>query len=843
MTQCDRGSGSGWTATHRALAAAVAAGLGLPADVPPGPVDWTWFEQLLRRHRVAPLVHRGGLARLGAPADLVARVGDQARDAAVRALAQLGLLTELLGGLRAAGIDVLVLKGLPLAQAGYGDPAVRDPGDIDLLVPPGQVAATAELLIGLGLEVASWPNGPAPTLIRPALAWAAELPALSEISFTGAGTRIDLHWRLFENRALFPVRPAWLTRPALVQVGPVSVPVLPPDQLWPYLAVHGTKHAWRRLKWLADVPALAGWRPVGPTAGAPAGPPPDAAGPPDADPRSGRDAGRYRDAAGLADADPWSGRDAGRYRDAAGLAAASLAAPQSGRRADRYRDAAGPAAADPAAPGRRADRYRDPAAGPADSRPGRRADWYRDPAIDLADPRPGPAPHRDAAVRPAGWPVGAWPGARAGGPAESGAERSVATALLVAEAVFGPFLPVEQRRWADGVPGTAVLRRRALAALGASADPDESIGPRQLAGHLHARLALRPDSGFRREEARNWLILAGRAQLVPDPPARVLLAGPARWTARHAHPPGAGRAWRRGPSGLQLPGRSAGDGDRRFWSGAGGPAPDPPADRQPLRAAAGWPVRAGAAGRRVRSRLGWALLDRRWGRWLVRHAAGVYRRTDRLAGLARLGAGRRGLLLEAVLELARASVELVLLPSDRIVPRLGERAGAVEPAVGLEQSRMAARTGSAVAAAARRLPWRPTCLRQAVAAGRMLRRRGVASRIHLGVATGVVTGGATGGTNGAATGGVAGRAGAGVTGGPTALTAHAWLTVGGRTVLGGGPVDQFTPVAAFAAGAATPARRAGPGGPGGPAGSAGSAGSGGGGGGGPGGGAAAGCGG
>jgi hypothetical protein len=241
------------------------------------------------------------------------------------------------------------------------------------------------------------------------------------------------------------------------------------------------------------------------------------------------------------------------------------------------------------------------------------------------------------------------------------------------------------------------------------------------------------------------------------------------------------------------------------------------------------------------------LLDRRWGRWLVRHAAGVYRRTDRLAGLARLGAGRRGLLLEAALELARASVELVLLPSDRIVPRLGERAGAVEPAVGLEQSRVAARTGSAVAAAARRLPWRPTCLRQAVAAGRMLRRRGVASRIHLGVATSGSTSGSTGGAIGAAasvpSGGAASGAASGatgvatggaasgaveVTGGPTALTAHAWLTVGGRTVLGGGAVDQFTQVAAFAAGSSAVARRAGPAGPASPAGSGGAGGSGGG---------------
>ncbi|MEN3357650.1 MAG: hypothetical protein V7637_1632 [Mycobacteriales bacterium] len=578
MTLGDQNGGAGWTATHRVLVAAVWAGLGLPPVAPPparpvaaaarrGPVDWDLFERLVGRHRVLPLVHRGGLAGLGAPDDLVARVGVRARAAAVRALAQLDLVTELVGLLRAAGIDVLVLKGLPLAQAGYGDLAARDPGDIDLLIDPAQVAAATRLLVGRGLAVQTWPKGPPPALIEPALRRAADLPALGEISFTGEGTRIDLHWRLFANPALFPMRPAWLTEPAEVLVGPVRLPVLPADQRWPYLAVHGTEHGWRRLKWLADVPAVA--------------------------------------------------------RTAAG-----------------------------AAPDRRAD-------------------------------------------------------------------RSVATGLLVAEAVFGPFLPADRRAWAARVPGTAVLRRRSLAALAGGADPDESVGPRQLGSHLQAKLALRPGIAYRRAEARNWLIRAGRAQLVPDPPAAALLAGPVRWAARHAA----------GPAG---------------------------------RAGMGW------AG------IGWALLDRRWGRWLLRHGARAYRRGLRVAGLARLGAGRRRLLLEAVLELIRASVELVLLPSDRIVPRLGERAGAVEPPAGLEQCRAAVRIGSAVAVAARRLPWRPTCLRQAVAAGRMLRRRGIRGQIHLGVATE-----------------------------PGALSAHAWVTVGGRTVLGGRGAGRYTPVAAFAAGRST----------------------------------------
>lgn len=44
-------------------------------------------------------------------------------------------LRPLLAGLRTAGIPVIVLKGAYLAEAVYGDIALRPMGDVDLLVP------------------------------------------------------------------------------------------------------------------------------------------------------------------------------------------------------------------------------------------------------------------------------------------------------------------------------------------------------------------------------------------------------------------------------------------------------------------------------------------------------------------------------------------------------------------------------------------------------------------------------------------------------------------------------------------------------------------------------------
>jgi hypothetical protein len=124
--------------------------------------------------------------------------------------------------------------------------------------------------------------------------------------------------------------------------------------------------------------------------------------------------------------------------------------------------------------------------------------------------------------------------------------------------------------------------------------------------------------------------------------------------------------------------------------------------------------------------------------------------------------------LEATAELTRASLEIWLLPRERTVRLLGrvQPAGA-EKRARADELREATRVGETAALVARRLPWRPTCLRQALAVQRMLRRRGIPNRLHLGVAS------------------------------PSEATAHAWVTVDGQAVVGGRGVERFVPLAAF----------------------------------------------
>jgi Transglutaminase-like superfamily len=136
--------------------------------------------------------------------------------------------------------------------------------------------------------------------------------------------------------------------------------------------------------------------------------------------------------------------------------------------------------------------------------------------------------------------------------------------------------------------------------------------------------------------------------------------------------------------------------------------------------------------------------------------------------LARLRRVDRRLALEAIWELARATLEIRFTASRDTVRLLGliDRDGD-EPAVPIPQLREARRVGNMVERAARHLPWHPTCLRQALAVKRMLRRRGIPCRLHLGVES--------------ASEGVA----------------HAWVTVDDRPVVGRRGHERFVPLAAF----------------------------------------------
>jgi hypothetical protein len=244
------------------VCAAVATACGVsPPQWTAGAVDWPELVRLIDRHRVAPLVQRSGwLAEAAAPADVRAAVQDRVRAGALASLRLLALQREVLEVLGAEGVDVVLLKGAVLALDAHGESTARAPGDLDVLVRPESVSPAIAALRSAGLR---WYGSNAPddadgAPVEPeTLDLLPRLPMLRHAMLHRDGLSVEVHWRLFPNPRLMPVDPDWLAHPRHVAIQGADVPTLPLTSEWLYVLVHGSNHGWARMKWLADVPALA----------------------------------------------------------------------------------------------------------------------------------------------------------------------------------------------------------------------------------------------------------------------------------------------------------------------------------------------------------------------------------------------------------------------------------------------------------------------------------------------------------------------------------------------------------------------------------------------------------
>lgn len=109
------------------------------ADAPAGP-ELAILDRLVRRHMLAPLAYRAGLARFHR---------DYVASALLAELRAHGL-REAGDALAAEGIPAAVIKGAAYLGRIYEDPAERPMSDVDLLVPPALHARAERVLRRLG---------------------------------------------------------------------------------------------------------------------------------------------------------------------------------------------------------------------------------------------------------------------------------------------------------------------------------------------------------------------------------------------------------------------------------------------------------------------------------------------------------------------------------------------------------------------------------------------------------------------------------------------------------------------------------------------------------------------
>jgi hypothetical protein len=186
---------------------------------------------------MVPLLHHHA-AMLQPPARAMHRLEREYASVVRHSLSLTATLVDVLGALRAVGVGATPFKGPTLAVTAYGNVALRQFDNLDVLVHRADLPAAERELTQRGYRPA--PGGEA----RHARAWARGDVTL--VLHCGLAS----HWVGTRGVAGLWVR----RRP--VELGEARVPAPSPEDHLVLLTLHAAQRMWGRLGWLADVAAL-----------------------------------------------------------------------------------------------------------------------------------------------------------------------------------------------------------------------------------------------------------------------------------------------------------------------------------------------------------------------------------------------------------------------------------------------------------------------------------------------------------------------------------------------------------------------------------------------------------
>jgi len=212
------------------------------------PIRWKLLFDLADRHGTRPLLHQALVdVEEVVPAEEMSALQQSYQTNLHKALFLSRELIRIVDRLSAAGIEVMPYKGLALAEVVYGDIALRQSGDIDLLIHPQDFPRIRDAVCQLGYT---------PHLNLSPAEERAYLQSGYECSFDGeAGPNLlEVQWAIqprfyaidFDMDGVF-------RRAAAVTIAGHAMKTPSSEDLLLILAAHAAKHEWGRLVWLCDI--------------------------------------------------------------------------------------------------------------------------------------------------------------------------------------------------------------------------------------------------------------------------------------------------------------------------------------------------------------------------------------------------------------------------------------------------------------------------------------------------------------------------------------------------------------------------------------------------------------
>ena len=222
-------------------------------------IDWSSFLNLVDRHSVDLLVYHNihnyateqTLNHASVPPDVRLTLKNRSDKRKVKTLTLTAELTHLSKLFAEHGIFMLSFKGPLLSQHLFGNLALRNAGDLDLLVKPEELEQAEQLLQKNGYQQLL------PDFTLTPRQRKAYLKTNQHVSYYHPQSlkRIEIHWRLHANRYLLPETylQQMMTRTQQLPLGGTQITTLSDEDMFLYLCLHGAHHGWSHLKWLCDI--------------------------------------------------------------------------------------------------------------------------------------------------------------------------------------------------------------------------------------------------------------------------------------------------------------------------------------------------------------------------------------------------------------------------------------------------------------------------------------------------------------------------------------------------------------------------------------------------------------
>jgi hypothetical protein len=213
-------------------------------------LDWERVFKYAYLHNVLPLIYE----RLNALGAEQARPDEMSRLKVLyltgfkRNLRLAQKLEEVVQLLSSQGIESLVFKGPALALQAYGNLSLRSFEDLDILLRQEDIPRLYDLLTQSGYTPMSQMDGAEQ-------AW--WMRSTSHLVFMHHGDLMEFHWMPMEKGFIYPIQTAHFWQdlhsfPLFEQ----EVQTLSAENNLILLCLHGSKHEWYQLKWIADLAYL-----------------------------------------------------------------------------------------------------------------------------------------------------------------------------------------------------------------------------------------------------------------------------------------------------------------------------------------------------------------------------------------------------------------------------------------------------------------------------------------------------------------------------------------------------------------------------------------------------------